>query len=88
MPSLYPPLWCDFNACGWSGKPDDTCYYALDRKRLVELGSKAGDKVFLYMDDTADGSEVCGVEGELFEYHAGLIARPLSDQFYNGPRFW
>jgi hypothetical protein len=86
--SNYPPVWCDFNACGWSGKPDDDCFYVLDLKRLAELGAKAGDTVFLYMEDSADGREVTGVEGELVEVTGKLIARPLDQDYYQGPRFW
>jgi hypothetical protein len=86
--SSCPPVWCDFNACGWSGQPGDNCFYVLDKQRLVELRAKAGDRVFLYDLDSEDGSEVTGVEGELVDSGGKLIARPLGEQFYSGPRFW
>jgi hypothetical protein len=43
-PSDFPPLWCDFNACGLSGRQDDNCYYSLDKVRVKKF--KAGDRVF------------------------------------------
>lgn len=43
--SKYPAVWCDFNACGWSGRPDDDCFYVLDQTRLTQLGAKAEDNV-------------------------------------------
>jgi hypothetical protein len=86
--SKYPPVWCDFNALGWSGRPEDNCFYVLDQKRLAELGAKPGDKVFLFMEDSADGQEVTGVEGELVDSDGKLIARPFEQEYYNGTRFW
>jgi hypothetical protein len=86
--STHPVVWCDFNACGWSGRPHDNCFYLLDQKRLAELGAKVGDKVFLYMEDSDDGREVTGIEGELVDSGGKLIARPFGQEFYNGPRFW
>lgn len=86
-PSDFPPLWCDFNACGWSGRPDDNCYYSLDKVRVKEF--KAGDRVFLYDEDLVDGvMGVVGIDAELIEDRGGLIARSLSNAFYSGPKFW
>jgi hypothetical protein len=84
----YPPVWCDFNACGWSGRPEDNCFYVLDEKRLAELVAKAGDKVFLFMEDSANGQEITGIEAVLVDSDGKLIARPLDQEFYNGSRFW
>jgi len=86
--SDFPPLWCDFNACGLSGKAGDNCFYVLDKVRVREF--KAGDRVFLYMDDgDADGvPSVVGIEGELIVYDDRLIARPLGKKYYYGPRWW
>ena len=86
-PSEFPPLWCDFNACGLSGRPDDNCFYSLDKVRALEF--KAGDRVFLYDDDIVDDKPgVVGIEGELLDYGGRLIARPFAQDFYYGPRFW
>jgi hypothetical protein len=86
-PSDFPPLWCDFNACGLSGRPDDRCYYSLHKVHVKEF--KAGDRVFLFDDEIVDGAPgVVGIEGELLESNGGLIARPLKEEFYYGPRFW
>lgn len=86
-PSEFPPLCCDFNACGLSGRSDDTCYYNLDRNCIT--GFKAGDQVFLYDDDIVDGApRIVGIEAELIDDRGRLIARPLLQDFYYGPRFW
>ena len=70
-----------------SGRPDDRCFYSLDKIRLSQF--KAGDRVFLYDDDLVAGAVgVVGVDGELIEDRGILIARPLSDSFYSGPKFW
>jgi hypothetical protein len=84
----YPAAWCDFNACGWSGRPDDNCFYVLDQERLAEVGAKVGDKVFLFMEGSADSQEVTGIEGKLLESSGKMIARPLDQEYYNGARFW
>ena len=86
--SKYPAVWCDFKACGFSGRPDDNCFYVLDQRRLRELGAKLGDKVFLFMVDSADGQDVTGIEGELVPFGRKLIARPLDQEYYYGLRFW
>ena len=86
-PSDFPPLWCDFNAGGWSGRPDDNCYYSLDKIDGKEF--KAGDRVFLYDEDLVDGAMgVVGIDAELIEDRGSLIARPLGEAFYSGPKFW
>ena len=86
--SKYPAVWCDFKACGCSGRQDDNCFYVLDQRRLRELGARSGDKVFLFMADSADGQEVTGIEGELLAFGRKLIARPLEQEYYHGQRFW
>ncbi len=89
LPSKFPAVWCDFNACGWSGQSDDDCYYVLDKKRLEELKATAGMRVFLYDDDIIDGRPgVVGIDAELIEDRGSLIARPLEETFYSGLRFW
>ena len=52
------------------------------------MGAKLGDKVFLFMVDSADGQDVTGIEGELVPFGRKLIARPLDQEYYYGLRFW
>jgi hypothetical protein len=86
-PSQFPPLWCDFNACGLSRRPDDDCYYALHPEEVKAFA--VGDRVFLYDDDVVDGAPgVVGIEAQLVDYRGTLIARPTGEAFYHGPRFW
>jgi hypothetical protein len=86
--SKFPAVWCDFNAGGWSGRPDDDCYYVLDKKRLEEVKAKAGMKVFLYDNESEDHREIVGTDAELVEDRGSLIAKPIAGTSYHGPRFW
>jgi len=52
------------------------------------LGATFGDRVFLFMEDSADGQEVTGIEAELVPFARKIIARPLAQDYYHGPRFW
>ena len=52
------------------------------------MGAKAGDKVFLYDEDSVDGQEIVGIEGDLLAAAGKLIARPAKQEYYHGPRFW
>jgi hypothetical protein len=52
-------LWCDFNACGWSGEPDDHCYYAFKQDQLEELNPTEGMEVLLYMEDSPEDYTTC-----------------------------
>ena len=86
-PSDFPPLLCDFNARGLSGRSDDYCYYALHKEHVKKF--KVGDHVFLYDDDLVDGElGVVGIDAELLDYKGSLIARPIGTDFYYGRRFW
>lgn len=58
--SLPPSLWCDFNACGWSGCATDNCYYVFDEQALAALRPGPGQEVFLFMEDDAVGILVVG----------------------------
>jgi hypothetical protein len=57
-------VWCDFNACGWSGEPGDDCFYAFDRAGLESLSPHPGLRVFAY-DHSGDGEEVFSCEATL-----------------------
>ncbi len=59
-----PKVWCDFNACGWSGEPGDDCFYSFDRAGLAALSPRPGLRVFAY-DYSGDGEEVFGCEATL-----------------------
>ena len=97
MPSpSVPPLRCDFNACGWSGEPEDNCYYSLHREMLERLNPSAGVQVFIYDDDISDNGapEVFGcvarLEPVLARGQPHFRARPISGPWYRGPKpsFW
>jgi hypothetical protein len=72
-----PRLWCDFNACGWSGEPGDDCFYAFDTVGLEDFAPQAGLRVFAY-DYTGNGSEVFGCEAILERFGEGWRLRPAS----------
>jgi hypothetical protein len=75
-PNSVPRLWCDLNACGWSGAPDDNCYYALHRVQLAALSPAAGMKVFIW--DWSDSESVVGFEASLERFGDAWRARPTN----------
>ena len=79
-PSL-PRIWCDFNACGWSGEPDDNCFYALDEAAILALWPAGGARVFV-CDDGDD--QVLGCVGHLEPYRDGWRVRPCEDTWFRG----
>ena len=93
-PANVPPLWCDFNACGLSGEPDDECYYSLHRDELERLKPTVGMLVFIYDDDrSADGRpEVLGyvatLEQVMFRNALHWRACPDKKTWYRGPAPW
>ncbi len=82
---LPPPLWCDFNACGWSGEPDDNCYYVLDRRALDALPARVGLEVFIWGE--TDETTIIGCVARLEQFDDGWRARPVSN-FYVGAPLW
>ena len=69
-----PRVWCDFNACGWSGAPDDNCYYTFDKVALAALRPTEGMRLFVYMDE-GDGT-VVGFEARLERFQDSWRIRP------------
>ncbi len=86
-PSL-PAVWCDFNACGWSGEPDDTCFYILDRNALAALRAGSGTRIFIYMENDVAGQQIVGCAATLEWYGDGWRVRPDGTNSYGGPRYW
>ena len=80
-PSI-PRLFCDFNAQGWSGAPDDNCYYAFDEKRLAEIDPKEGLLLFAYMDELDD--EIIGCEVRVEKFGESWRLRPNEDTWFEG----
>jgi hypothetical protein len=72
-----PRVWCDFNACGWTGEPGDDCFYAFDRAVLENLGPQPGLRVYAY-DFTGDGDEVFGCEAMVERFGEDWRLRPTS----------
>jgi hypothetical protein len=91
-----PPLRCDFNACGWSGEPDDNCYYSLYRDELARLNPPSGKQVYIYDDDISDEGqpEVFGCTATIEHVHLRgrpyVRARPTTGPWYRGPKpaYW
>jgi hypothetical protein len=80
-PSL-PRVETDFNACGWSGAPDDNCYYVFDRDALAPGRLQDGLRVFAYMDD-GDGM-VVGCQAVLERYGTRWRLRPDESTWWRG----
>lgn len=91
LDNQLPSLDCDFNAVGWSGEPDDPCIYVFDEATLVALAPTVGMRVFLFMDENVEGTEVVGCAATL-EWvklaKEGWRARPDAMTWYRGPRTW
>ncbi len=81
--SALPRIWCDFNACGWSGNASDNCYYVLDQKAIAALGLTECSHVFIY-DDDGDG-HVIGCAGKLESFDGQWRVRPVADSWFRGP---
>ena len=77
-----PKVWCDFNACGWSGEPDDNCYYAFDKEALAALRPTEGMQLVIY-DDNGDGT-VIGCEARLESFNMSWRFRPDEDTWFTG----
>ncbi len=83
IPDLsLPRLWCDFNACGWSGDAGDDCYYAFDKQALATLDPTEGMRVFIY-DDDGDGN-VMGCEGLIERHRDSWRIRPDKGTWFQG----
>lgn len=87
LPASMPPrVWCDFNACGWSGGSDD-CYYVLDSSDLVAANACEGLCVLLYDWEDDPQTEVLARVAELEPWNGRWRARPLGG-FYSGAKPW
>jgi hypothetical protein len=73
-----PRIWCDFNACGWSGEEGDDCFYAFDRKALNAINPSVGMRVFIY-DEDGDNGEIIGCVGQLEQFNSGWRIRPVGE---------
>lgn len=80
--SSLPRLWCDFNACGWSGVSGDNCFYVFDKNAFQALPPAEGMRVVLY-DDDGDGN-VIGCVGRLEPYDGSWRIRPEADSWFRG----
>lgn len=86
-----PHLECDFNAVGLSGDPDDSCIYVFDESTLLALDLTTGTRVFLFMYEDAEKTEIVGCEATLERVKLeteGWRARPDATTWYWGPRPW
>lgn len=88
LPTPLPPrVWCDFNARGWSGEPDDDCFYVLAPTDLDTIDAIEGLSILLYdWDDDAE-TQVIACVAQLDRYRDRWRAKPRTG-FYTGPRPW
>ena len=88
-PNPYlPRLWCDFNAIGWSGQPDDDCYYIFDMAVFANGSITEGLCVFAFMYDNQEETEITGCEMTFEPYHDGWRLRSDVATWYSGPLPW
>jgi hypothetical protein len=77
-----PRLWCDFNAEGWTGAPDDTCYYAFDQQALARLGPREGLRLFAFVDE--ENGEIVGCQAVLETFGTSWRVRPVEGTWFSG----
>ncbi|MDB5388350.1 MAG: hypothetical protein JWM11_3996 [Planctomycetaceae bacterium] len=77
-----PRIWCDFNACGWSGQPDDNCYYVVDLTAVSAHSLADGARLVLW-DDEGEGQVIC-CEGQLELFNEKWRVRPVADTWFRG----
>ena len=77
-----PRVWCDFNACGWTGEPGDDCYYVLDVEAIAARGLTSGTRVFIWDDD--GNGEIIGCVGKLEVFRDGWRVRPAVGTWFQG----
>lgn len=88
LPTPLPPrVWCDFNACGWSGDPDDDCYYVLNSDDLRAACASDGLSVLLFDWDDDTETQVLARLAQLESYRGRWRARPRAG-FFVGPTPW
>lgn len=81
--SSLPKVLCDFNACGWTGAPDDNCYYAFDKQAVEAFHPVEGMRIFAYDDDGNDG-EILGCESRLEAFQGSWRIRPDHSNWFRG----
>ncbi len=81
-----PKVFCDFNAAGLSGDPDDNCYYGFDEMGLSDFGGpREGLHVFLYDYEDIERTEIVGCEAILEKYQISWLAQPAPDSWLARP---
>ena len=84
MSGSLPAIECDFNARGWSGEVDDICYYVFNREMFDVLEKVAGMRLFIFMYEDVEKTEIVGCEAVL-EYHQdNWRVRPDKSTWYSG----
>ena len=84
MNNHLPAIECDFNAMGWSGEADDICYYVFHRAMFDALEKAVGMRIFVFMYEDVDQTEIVGCEA-ILEYDQGAWrARPDEATWYRG----
>ncbi|MEO8269316.1 MAG: hypothetical protein ABI557_06325 [Aureliella sp.] len=84
---LPPHIWCDFNACGWTGAHDDDCYYVLDFACLDNFSPSEGMSILLFDWDDEAKSYIIARLARLEKFESQWRARPSGD-FYSGGVPW
>ena len=86
--SNTPRVWCDFNAIGWSGDPDDDAYYVFDAAALAQAEPTEGMRLFLFDWEDAEETRIVGCEAILERVGDAWRARPVYGSWCSGARLW
>lgn len=81
-----PRIGADFNACGYSGEPGDTCCYGMDREALRQLPASLGRRILIWESDGEDEVICCEAVLEWYVGQSGGVwrARPDEATWYRG----
>ncbi len=83
-----PVVWCDFNARGWSGNPDDRCFYVFAEPAFSSLPPQEHMRVFIWMEEDETGTAVVGCEAVLEQFMNCWRAYPDDTTWYSGCAWW
>ena len=84
MHTHRPALACDCTAVGGSGEAEDTCSAVVHRAMFAALEQAVGRRMFVFMDEHVDQTEIVGGEAIVEDDQGAWRARPDAATWYRG----
>ena len=76
-----PWVYCDFNSCTEKNE-----YWTLKKDDLVKIDNKDNKKIFIFMYENEEETEIVGCEAILKKSEGKWIAIPNDDTWYSGKK--